>query len=101
MNYEKKKPVGTLPESPPDSGSEPPYSPDLHGLNQIQYHQQHYPHQLDAALHLNEPQNEMHQNVMPKLPLSGRILLINFLVFFIDANDARAGPTSFDGNESE
>lgn len=57
---------GTLPESPPDSGSEPPYSPtDLHvisNLNQITYQQHNYPtnsqpanpHQLDQAMHVNE-----------------------------------------------
>lgn len=58
--------LGTLPESPPDSGSEPPYSPtDLHAinnLNQIAYHPNHYPnnsqptnsHQLDQSMHTNE-----------------------------------------------
>lgn len=58
--------LGTLPESPPDSGSEPPYSPtDLHAisnLNQMQYQQHNYPtnsqpanpHQLDQAMHVNE-----------------------------------------------
>lgn len=61
--------TGTLPESPPDSGSEPPYSPtDLHAinnLNQIAYHPHHYPtnsqpansHQLDQAMHVNETTN--------------------------------------------
>ncbi|XP_055316993.1 uncharacterized protein LOC129576268 isoform X2 [Sitodiplosis mosellana] len=60
---------GTLPDSPPDSGSEPPYSPtDLHAinnLNQITYHQHHYPnnshpanpHQLDQTMHVNDPNN--------------------------------------------
>lgn len=59
--------IGTLPESPPDSGSEPPYSPvtDLHAistLNQIAYHPHNYPtnsqpanpHQLDQVMHVNE-----------------------------------------------
>lgn len=61
--------AGTLPESPPDSGSEPPYSPtDLHAisnLNQIAYHQHHYtnnsqpanPHQLDPTMHVNDQNN--------------------------------------------
>lgn len=65
---------GTLPESPPDSGSEPPYSPaDLHvinNLNQIVYHQQHpyltqqqqqhttaNQHHLDQAMHTNDTSN--------------------------------------------
>ncbi|XP_031628349.1 uncharacterized protein LOC116344084 isoform X2 [Contarinia nasturtii] len=61
---------GTLPESPPDSGSEPPYSPtDLHAisnLNQITYHQHHYPngsqsanpHQIDQTMHgVNDTNN--------------------------------------------
>lgn len=69
--------VGTLqnlPESPPDSGSEPPYSPtDLHAinnLNQIAYHQHQYPtnpqpanpHQLDQSMHMNEAANVDCQN---------------------------------------
>lgn len=62
--------AGTLPESPPDSGSEPPYSPaDLHAinnLNQIVYHQQHpyltqqhttNQHHLDQTMHANDTSN--------------------------------------------
>lgn len=64
---------GTLPESPPDSGSEPPYSPtDLHAisnLNQVSYHQ--HPHQyttnsqaanlhhLDQTMHMNNDTNNV------------------------------------------
>lgn len=63
--------VGTLPDSPPDSGSEPPYSPtDLHpitGLQQMgyhQYHQQHTTgiqpqntHQMDTTMHMADTSN--------------------------------------------
>lgn len=57
---------GTLPESPPDSGSEPPYSPtDLHAmnnLNQIAYHPHHYPNNTQSTNSHQIDQQSMHTN---------------------------------------
>lgn len=92
--------LGTLPESPPDSGSEPPYSPDLHGLNQIQYHQHHYPQQIDTSMHLTEPQNEMHQNVSHSNHSNRRTNSLNFNLIS-DTNNAWIGLTSSDDNGPE
>lgn len=53
MHATNGDPPSHLPESPPDSGSEPPYSPaDLHAINSLNQPYHNHPHQSTSQQHI-------------------------------------------------